>query len=510
MKIYSYIAFFLFLVSTSQKSVAQYERFLKLEDTYSNAKNIDSLKYILTEHYSLAVSRKDTLEQFKVLTWVYWYNSDNSKDVTYRDSLIRLAELLKSPIKRSQVYYTIASKNHEKGEFADSANNLEKSIQIALENKNYEQALEGVTALSVILRGPEQSEKVISYLSNLSWHINASLSSNDENKTRLLNKVRIDKTNLFLNLGALDSSSYYSDIISKNTGQLDQSDLGKFKLTQATLNYKLQYYLNAKDSLIKYMPLFGGNQLKDAWYVLSLIERKLGNSENSDLYLKQIDSALESEEYPIYSNGVSTYRRLLSIAQDSLKNKYLGLFYHYEKLQNPVINKVVNAEEKAPISSNYFVLFIGSILVLALTLYFIYIRTQKKNKKAKFSQLISDDSSFKFTERLKEWEEKKEFIDSSTTLASLATLLGTNTTYLSKYFNQELQTSFSNYLSKLRINHLLEIIKENPSIVKSKSSIQIAESLGFKSIDAYSRAFKITTGTTPNQYLKKVLTNGLK
>ena len=508
MKIYSYIAFFSLLVSVSNKSLAQYEKFIKLEESYSNAKNIDSLKYILVEHYSLAVSRKDTLEQFKVLAWVYWYNSDVSKDATYRDSLIRLAELLKSPIKRSQVYYTIASKHQEKGEFADSAKNLEKSIQIALENKNYEQALESITALSVILNGPEQLEKVISHLSNLSWHISTSLSSNEVNKTRLLNKVWIDKTNLFLNFGVLDSSSYYSELISKNTNLLDHSDLGKFKLTQATLNYKLQHYLNAKDSLIKYMPSFGSIQIRDAWYVLSLIEKKLGNSDNSDLYLKQIDSALESEEYPMYPNGVSTYRRLLSIAPDSLKNKYLGLFYHYEKLQNPIINEVVNNEEQAPVYSNYFVLFFGSILILALTLYFFYIRPLKKKKKVKSSQFNADHSSFKFIESLKEWEEKKEFIDSGTTLASLATLLGTNTTYLSKYFNQELQTSFSNYLSKLRINHLLELIMENPSIIKSKSSIQIAESLGFKSIDAYSRAFKITTGTTPNQYLKKVLTNG--
>lgn len=212
----------------------------------------------------------------------------------------------------------------------------------------------------------------------------------------------------------------------------------------------------------------------------------------------------------MYPNGVSTYRRLLSIAPDSLKNKYLGLFYHYEKLQNPVINEVVNHEEQAPVSSNYFVLFFGSILILALTIYFFSIHRLKRKKKVKSSQFIADDSSFKFSDRLKEWEGKKEFVNSSTTLASLATLLGTNTTYLSKYFNQELQTSFSNYLSKLRINHLLELIKKNPSIIKSKSSIQIAESLGFKSIDAYSRAFKITTGTTPNQYLKKVLTNGRK
>ena len=57
----------------------------------------------------------------------------------------------------------------------------------------------------------------------------------------------------------------------------------------------------------------------------------------------------------------------------------------------------------------------------------------------------------------------------------------------------------------MRINHLLTILKTNPEFVSKKSSIQIAESLGFKSIDAYTRAFKLTTGKTPSQYIKSLL-----
>ena len=218
--------------------------------------------------------------------------------------------------------------------------------------------------------------------------------------------------------------------------------------------------------------------------------------------MKLIDSALESEGYPQYNNGVSTYKRLLSIAPDSLKNKYLGLFYHYEKNTNRNYESITKASlSNRPLTPLIVVSIIAIIFILIFWLYKSSLRKTNLNSKHK----IVEKTNFNFRKKLEKWENDKEFLNPNTTLASLAVLLETNTSYLSRYFNQELQVSFSNYLSKLRINHLLDLIQSNPSIIKSKSSIQIAESLGFKSIDAYYRAFKITTGSTPNQYLKKAI-----
>ena len=295
----------------------------------------------------------------------------------------------------------------------------------------------------------------------------------------------------------------YLKALSKDLSKFDNHDLARFKLMEATLNFRNQFYLNARDSLQKYLSTLDKTQIKDAWYILSLVERKLNNSEYSDNYLKLIDSALESEGYPQYNNGVSTYRRLLSIAPDSLKNKYLGLFYHYEKNTNRNYESITKASlSNRPLTPLIVVSIIAIIFILIFWLYKSSLRKTNLNSKHK----IVEETNFNFRKKLEKWENDKEFLNPNTTLASLAVLLETNTSYLSRYFNQELQVSFSNYLSKLRINHLLDLIQSNPSIIKSKSSIQIAESLGFKSIDAYYRAFKITTGSTPNQYLKKVIT----
>lgn len=417
-----------------------------------------------------------------------------------KDSLISLVINLDDPREESRVYYTFASKEFERGDFSSSIQNLEKSIQIALNHFEYEQALESVKAFNSLLIESNQYEKALSNLDYLSWSISKTEELNPEKKLDLENQISIEKTSLFINTGLVDSSSYYLQALSKDLNKFDNHDLGRFKLMEATLNFRNQFYLNARDSLQKYLSTLDKTQIKDAWYILSLVERKLNNSEYSDNYLKLIDSALESEGYPQYNNGVSTYRRLLSIAPDSLKNKYLGLFYHYEKNANRNFESITEASlSNKPLTPLIVVCIIAITFIWALK---SSLRKRSPNSKHK---VAIEETNFNFREKLEKWEKDKEFLNPSTTLASLSVLLETNTSYLSRYFNQELQVSFSNYLSKLRINHLLNLIQSNPSIIKSKSSIQIAESLGFKSIDAYYRAFKITTGSTPNQYLKKAI-----
>lgn len=505
MKIYRFTYLILILISTlSSGSWAQYDEYVELEKLYNSLNKTDSLLVTLHKHYLRAKLENDSSEQLSVLTWIYWYNDDKGKDQALKDSLISLVANLNDPREESRAYYTFASKEFERGDSSKSIQNLEKSIQIALNYFEYEQAIESVKAFNSLLIESNQYEKALSNLDYLSWSISKTREIDLENKLDLENRISMEKTSLFINTGLIDSSSYYLQALSKDLRKFDNHDLGRFKLMEATLNFRNQFYLNARDSLQKYLSTLDKTQIKDAWYILSLVERKLNNSEYSDNYLKLIDSTLESEEYPQYNNGVSTYRRLLSIAPDSLKNKYLGLFYHYEKKTNRNYESITKASfsDKPLITP----LIVVSIIALTFILIFLLLKSsfRKGNLNSKHKVVI-EENNFNFKNKLKEWENEKEFLNPSTTLASLAVLLETNTSYLSRYFNQELQVSFSNYLSKLRINHLLDIIQSNPSIIKSKSSIQIAESLGFKSIDAYYRAFKITTGSTPNQYLKKVI-----
>lgn len=51
----------------------------------------------------------------------------------------------------------------------------------------------------------------------------------------------------------------------------------------------------------------------------------------------------------------------------------------------------------------------------------------------------------------------------------------------------------------MRCNFLITLINEDPSLLKKKSTIQLAEMTGFNSIDAFNNAFKVHTGKTFRQ-----------
>ncbi len=88
------------------------------------------------------------------------------------------------------------------------------------------------------------------------------------------------------------------------------------------------------------------------------------------------------------------------------------------------------------------------------------------------------------------------------TLSELAAELGTNRTTLSNYLNQELGTTFYDYINSHRITRAEELLSE-PS--NRYSVEQLAELSGFNSLSTFRRAFLKKHGLSPGQYRERVL-----
>lgn len=88
------------------------------------------------------------------------------------------------------------------------------------------------------------------------------------------------------------------------------------------------------------------------------------------------------------------------------------------------------------------------------------------------------------------------------TLTELAAELGTNRTTLSNYLNQELGTTFYDYINSQRISRAEELLAD-PS---GRHSVeQLAELSGFNSLSTFRRAFYKKHGMSPQRYREKVL-----
>ena len=96
--------------------------------------------------------------------------------------------------------------------------------------------------------------------------------------------------------------------------------------------------------------------------------------------------------------------------------------------------------------------------------------------------------------------EKQYYQNNTLTVQKLAHHLGTNRQYLSNYINQELHTTFYDYINDFRLEDAKAMLDSQNS--ENQHSLEdIAMMAGFNSYATFLRSFKKKYGQTPSQYL---------
>ncbi len=100
-------------------------------------------------------------------------------------------------------------------------------------------------------------------------------------------------------------------------------------------------------------------------------------------------------------------------------------------------------------------------------------------------------------------EDKKMYLDTSLKLSSFASETGIPSKYISQLINQNLNLSFTEYITQLRIEDAKSRLKDPKKQHLTISGI--AEESGFASSSRFNHLFKKHTGLTPTQYQKQGL-----
>lgn len=95
--------------------------------------------------------------------------------------------------------------------------------------------------------------------------------------------------------------------------------------------------------------------------------------------------------------------------------------------------------------------------------------------------------------------------DPALSLAELAQRLGTNTTALSRAFNEGLGMNFNEVLNRIRVDAVLAALQRDES---GASVLDIALAEGFNSKASFNRLFKQYTGETPSDYRRRLQSGG--
>ena len=265
----------------------------------------------------------------------------------------------------------------------------------------------------------------------------------------------------------------------------------------------------------------------------------------SSIWLSELYEEL-SEAHEILNeyDDALTYRKIHKVYSDSLFNmdkerslRELRVKYDTEKYENDLIqNRLLLSQKDKNLYLMYFILILTLLFIGAMFIYYRHknklfgrivlqnqeairkeklLETQIEGLRAKMSEgddrqmqdkyavsSLSEDKSRNLYEKLEElMSSRKVYHENDFTKERLATLLGTNRTYLSQVINEPSGKSFTNYINTYRIEDAIRILSDPLNDIPLKA---LASELGFNSITTFYSLFKNSSDMTPSQYRSKV------
>lgn len=311
----------------------------------------------------------------------------------------------------------------------------------------------------------------------------------------------------------------YKKLIESVISDLEQQENQPFLLGLAYENLS-RYYFLTQDYKTSAKKLELG---------LSLVENLPFNNLKIKIYesLSRTYFALHNDlkyhQYNTYYNDLKTKTTL---------NTKEGIRY-IVKLVETNQNKNIEFQKQTYLKSIWSSTFILSVIIISLFIYFLIIKNRNKDLKKQFyffekqssqqkqvvspttvltkktsdteknSNKISKEKEEEILQKLEEFEQSERYLNKNMSLSLLSSQMEVNTKYLSEVINNNKEKNFNGYINKLRINHIAQLLRNNPTFLNYKVSY-LAEYSGFSSHSSFTTVFKSVTGMSPNAYIQEI------
>ncbi|AFL80787.1 response regulator containing CheY-like receiver domain and AraC-type DNA-binding domain [Aequorivita sublithincola DSM 14238] len=359
----------------------------------------------------------------------------------------------------------------------------------------------------------------------------------------------------FLKIKEADSAKHYSTLISKLITPEDSCNQRVLYLTRGEIDFFEKNYSEAKKNFrtaSKLCDLNSPLMTLRMNYALGKVAHGEGNFKEAKNILQ---NALDTYQVKPSEEGyMDDYYNLLAVSYKETGDlekanfyfeKYIKSASEFDKIKGEVKAatkakeieafrnelKTLEAEKKES-QSNLNYLFLGaSIIILGLLFLLLKFYRNKKTNEIKFEALlakikaaekpeniidtkdevleetnatdVSDEVKTQILDGLKKLEKQEYFLKQECNSYNVAKKINTNTSYLSKVINGHYGKNFNTYINDLRINYTILRLK-NDVIFRSYSIQSIAEEVGYKSADSFTKYFKQDTGLNPSFYIKEI------
>lgn len=529
---------------------------------YNTFEEVEKSEIYATALLKKAYLEKDTLQLTNGYFMITSY--DIEKYISLNDSLLKYSAFLSKAEHYHFSWYANERKGdfyYDKRDFKSAFDFYTKALHIAKKMNNLELQNTTTTNLGLLKERTKRNEEaLIDFKKNFDYELNnfEKLDSITEYNTEsLLNAFCLLGNSLRLN------KKYDSAIVVNkkvfNYKKLPGANLytGIAGLQMAEVNFDIENYKNVLDSINQSLKILIENDeisnIAVAYHLRGMSKIKLNLIESGLKDLEKMDSIfnLNQDLYPPLRLGFSylinhfkkqdnTTKQLYYVQQllkfDSIVYNYSDYISEGIHLQEK--NSLLNIQHSLKDEVNkirktrQLIIWIGVLTIIALLIEII--RRKKKNKRLlteyqnRFDKILNVSSSNskpiesyiskektndsiniaksvldEINLKIELFEESKGFLDKEISLNKLANDIGTNSNYLGKVIKYNNKTNFRQYINSLRIEYILNRIREDRKLIKY-SIHAIAKEAGFNHAEPFSKAFKAKTGLYPSEFINKI------
>lgn len=398
------------------------------------------------------------------------------------------------------------------------------------------------SGLNFLTKGLEASQKITNVNTSnmfqaLAYQEKAYYQMEDEAYLEAIGSL--NKAGNFFKALKEDNAKYFllatnEELLGKNSFSLDNFDFTKKHYLQGLVYLEKA---SGEDSPLKG---FIYNGLGKVFF------KEKNNEKAHDYFLKALTIAEKSD---FSSLKIESYKDL-SIYHDAIND--MANYKYYNDLYNQLLQSQIeenkqsadgivkaisnDSEKSANNVKVYLYALAAGIIILSFLFYFYGVR--KKREKKQFQRIVKTlrERSFQLgalnavekplvkekinstdkqcsvlmspeveqvlIDKLRTFELGDKFTDNNISLASLSTILDTNSKYLSYVINNYKGKDFNTYINELRVLFITRKI-ENETVYAQYKISYLAEEAGFSSHSKFSAVFKSVVGLSPSVYLEQ-------
>ena len=252
----------------------------------------------------------------------------------------------------------------------------------------------------------------------------------------------------------------------------------------------------------------------------------------SNFYQAKIYNSIDNKEKAIYHSNlfIKKHKNILK------KSSFQEIDVNFDIAQKKLVNEIesIRIENNRKVIINKLLFYSSFTILIGIIIFLISKNKKRKEANIKAQQIIEafklqieenkknidsasnieekgiensisidEEKEEEIIRKLKELEAKKAFISNDFTSQNVAKKIKTNTTYLSFVVNKRFGKSFSEYSNELKMKYIINELIINPTSRKY-STHALAESVGYKTANSFTKSFKKRTGITPVQFIDKI------